>query len=100
MFDVVSSKVAGDYIYFYCINDKKEESVNAALNTHIQNNFTGNASSQKKTADFLKNFIKQCIAHQEIIHSGFNEGENNFNLREFYTLHITYDITPPPPKFI
>lgn len=101
MYDVVKSEIKDGFIYFYCINDKAEETINQALQKHIQDNFSTDSPSQKNMSAIFKNVLKKCISNfnfQELKISG--EETLAVDLGILSLPDIICDISPPPPKFI
>ena len=54
MYDVKSEIQDGDYIIFYCLDDKKETTLLASLNDQIQNNIGTHSASGQKQNNILK----------------------------------------------
>lgn len=98
MYDMTGSEIKDGFIYFTCVNDKKEDSINLALSKHIEDNFD-NSMQQKKMSAIVKNLIKQGIPQENSVQNlKIFESGNNYNQQEFYTARIIYDVSPPPPK--
>ena len=58
MYDIKDKSQDGDYIVFHCLNDKKEETLIADLDKHIQNNIDTKSSSERKQNTVSKNILK------------------------------------------
>ena len=101
LYDIVKKVAKGDSIYFYCINDQKEEHLFANLFEHIKNQIDNSKSlpgKENKTVkiELVKDYFFNLFA------------TNNYRKKEsilysqsdsFYTSFIK-DITSPPPKEI
>ena len=66
MYDAVRTDVHDNYIYFYCINDSKEEKIDQQLENHIRDNLTNNPASQKKSNSIEKNLVKEYLTNQAL----------------------------------
>jgi hypothetical protein len=100
MYDVVSSETKGSFVYFYCINDKNEESIQASLEKHVANHFSTDAASQKRVNTFNKNIVKKGITNNsEIQVSRINNNCLFFNPQIDFLITVTKEISTPPPKF-
>ncbi len=99
MYDVVSSETKGGFVYFYCINDKNEESVRASLEKHVAYHFSTDAASQKRVNTFNKNIVKKGITNNsEIQVSRINNNCLFFNPQIDFLITVTREIKTPPPK--
>ncbi len=58
MYDVRDYSFSGNYIVFHCMDDKKETSSLAYLDTQVKNNTDSKSSSGEKQHKVLKNVIK------------------------------------------
>ena len=101
MFDIARTEIKDNVIYFYCLNDKKEDTLNSALVNHIQNNTTGNNAAEKKSNSVIKSLIKNYLPTPDISSAFSSSGNEGKYAGETYpTLTTIFDIASPPPKFI
>ena len=99
MYDVVKSETRDGFVYFYCINDKNEEFIQASLEKHISDNFSNDAATQKRVNSILKNIIKKGISNNSTIQvSRINNNCLSFNREIEYLFTVTREIKTPPPK--
>ena len=99
MYDIEKQEIYDGYIFFYCINDTKEEKINAQLYQHIDDNIIGFPMSHKKSS-IEKNSIQKYLPHYSIT--------KTFPLVSLYlnsilseqVLTLNLDNETPPPRFI
>jgi hypothetical protein len=99
MYDVVKIKTQGDYIYYYCIDDNKENELFNNLDKHINDYIANNSPENKnKTKSVLKKltdsyFFKRISFEllttivRTLDYSVFSPSHKNF---------ISDVLTPPP----
>lgn len=97
MYDIKDRSVEGDYIMFHCLNDKKEKTLIADLDEHIQNNIDTRSSSEKKQNNSPKNPITDlfCMKQGILIF--------DFSFFLFQSLNcklqtVNLSFLSPPPK--
>lgn len=101
LYDVVKKIQKNDTIYFYCINDKKEEVLFANLEEHIRYETDSNLPQKKGSRELVKMLIKDYFFENSSIAFNFHQEDfifNNFNV----LYHSIPDevISPPPKNFI
>ncbi len=99
MYDIVKKKLTKDSIYYYCYNDKKEESLHKNFVNNFKRSEEGNNSSRRNflklakllTFGFLDSKDKYENVVQEKISTVFIESH-----------HISFipDTSSPPPESI
>jgi hypothetical protein len=99
MYDIVTSKIKNDNIYFYCINDKKESELFASLYQFVEKNITDNFNHNKNLQFLLQKLFNSCY-----LGNFYNE-----MCMSFFIHKITFDSEKyfsfipeklfPPPKF-
>lgn len=70
LYDIIEVKSAGDFVYYYCISDKKEEKLKKALCNYVEGNILDSRSKSSNTKGhdrFLKNVIKDYILSQNSV---------------------------------
>ncbi len=101
MYDIARTEIKDNAIYFYCLNDKKEDAIDLALVKHIQNNVNDNSATGKKSNSILKNLIKIYLPITGLSGSfSSSENDNSYAGRTFQTLTTVFDVASPPPRFI
>lgn len=99
MFDIVKSKINGNSITFYCINDKQEKKLFKNLEEQVlkqieQNKNSKNNSSKKAADQQIKTYFLETIdfcVFQNISSVKFNPYNNQY-------ASIAASITTPPPR--
>lgn len=94
LYDIIRKEVRDDYVILYCVNDKKEESLNNYLYTHLQKNLPGKKGTLGKnklgkgykTQFKSSNVIFKPIADCTVTEPAFSI--------------IYLEIISPPPKFV
>jgi hypothetical protein len=71
MYDVVKEEHSNGFIYFYCINDEKEDELISSLENYTTNDITGNQLKNKPDIDFLKQLIKNLIKDYSIAYNQY-----------------------------
>lgn len=98
MYDIVKQKIVDGFIYFYCINDKKEESLFKYLAEHIKNIIDANAPLSEKNKNITKNIIIDIALisrySYRIINSFFKV--KFFQGISLYNSIFHKPLTPPP----
>lgn len=67
LYDIVDIKREDGFVYFYCINDKKEEKLNEALGDCVEANVVDTQSGSGNTKDhskLIKNIVKDYFPCQ------------------------------------
>ncbi|MFI5144299.1 MAG: hypothetical protein ACHQJ4_01770 [Ignavibacteria bacterium] len=100
LYDIARSEIQGDYIYFYCINDTKEEAISTQLNRQIQENLAFSQFPSKKSEGSEKEFIKEYLPYKMISLILPPISEINFFFPQEKTLTLKLDIDTPPPEDI
>jgi len=100
LYDIARSEIQGDYIYFYCINDIKEEEISKQLNRQIQENLAFSQFPSKKSGTTEKEFIKEYLPYRMISLILPPISEINFFFPQEKTLSLKLDIDTPPPENI
>ncbi len=101
MYDIERSEIHDGYIYYYCINDSKEERINKSLVNHINDNLPDSQAPQKKSDVNGKVSISKYLPHRNIK----DVFPPIINLNKLYhstenLLSIKLDIETPPPEII
>ncbi len=65
MYDVKNTVIQNGFIYYYCINDTKEDELNSSLSQYIVNNLTANPDHQKKAIELLKKVLDKYLPSEE-----------------------------------
>jgi hypothetical protein len=101
MYDIVRSKIEGENIIFYCINDHKEEVLFANLNSQINKELSAN-NSKAKTLQLLKKINFQYVYNSFKV----NISDYYSQLTSYIYFEVNYKkvfkevITPPPQSFL
>jgi hypothetical protein len=66
MYDVVKEEHCNGFVYFYCINDEREDELISSLENCTSNDATSNQLKNKPEIDFLKQLIKNLIKDYRI----------------------------------
>jgi len=99
MFDISSSEVRGNYIYFYCVNDTSEEAITQQLATHVQDNLTDIPTVPKKSNILEKIFLNEYIPQKNLTLEVPPLSETKLFFPQEKVLTLKLDIETPPPKF-
>ena len=98
IYDVKNEYTKNGTIYFYCINDSKEEQLNKMYSENVQSD-TAPVNDHRNTAKFSsKNIISEFIFSKSI---SFFSIISSFLISTFiagYTYTGIDDIIPPPPR--
>ncbi len=101
MYDIARTEIRDNSIYFYCLNDKKEDAINFALAKQIQNDTNDNSSAEKRSNSIAKNLAKLYLPTAGLRGSfSSSENESTYAICTFQTLNAIYDVASPPPKSI
>lgn len=100
-YDIFKRLVKDDVVYYYCFNDKKEETLFANLNDYIANHISSETDKSQHNQDsknFLKNIIKEYAVPNTSLH--FHQGDFT---QLSYPLEYSYSslqqqVLVPPPK--
>jgi hypothetical protein len=101
LYDVVQCKVEGDTYILYCINDTKEEQLNANLNFHEKCLTDQNIPLREKSNTLFQFIIKQALLNK------LNRNLQNESFFRYSFLNIPLPVyfqkeipCPPPKDFI
>jgi hypothetical protein len=98
LYDIVSKKTVNGSTVFYCMNDKQEEKLYAALKDHVMHNTDQNLPVKDKSNLIIKNIIKEALTDKNITQAMSAEAYHmcfRFNstlIQNFIT------VQSPPPK--
>jgi len=98
MYDIIKQETRGDSVYFYCINDTKEEQLFAGLNGIVNKTMGEDSLKQKmlKTAfQLTQNFY---FIHQNNSYTQNCTGKVIYYPMIEYPLYIFHEVIVPPPK--
>ncbi|MEO6883535.1 MAG: hypothetical protein ABI199_05880 [Bacteroidia bacterium] len=99
MYDVVRQKKSDGFVYFYCIQDNREDTLNKALNVQVSMNVlpdskNTNDNSKKLVKAFSKDYfpsINTILIHQ-------SSKNIFFPLLFSHYSNASKDVLSPPPK--
>lgn len=97
-YDIVRQKSDGSNTIFYCVNDTNEEKLFAGLDEHVKQNMDQNLPVKGKSAELLKNIIKEALPDNSIT---ICSNQQNFNIHFIYNSLLKehyISILSPPPK--
>jgi hypothetical protein len=98
LYDLASTRISGDTIIYYCINDKQEEELFANLDDHMQRNISSDIPLNKKINNLIEKLIKEYIKNDYSLNI-FNNGKEIFFYYSGVNFNLVYlKITTPPPK--
>jgi len=100
MYDVVKQEIKGDTIYYYCINDIKEEQLFAVLNGILDKTMQSDGMKErvlKRVFQLSQNFYVLLKAPLSADRNGC--GIIYYPYTEEY-LYIIHDVPIPPPKYL
>jgi hypothetical protein len=97
LYDVYKKEVKGDSVYFYCINDAKENILETAFVIYVESKTQDNTKNTP-IHNILANFFKVAVIPSEYYNSYYQSSIK-------FTTHLVYlfpqhsvDIPTPPPK--
>lgn len=98
MFDVVSKKIINDTIYFYCLNDEKEDILFEQLDVLVKNNIESNLPFKKQNEVVSQLIIKGIFPENTNELSIISDNIFKFRLLDESLKVVYFDILTPPPK--
>jgi hypothetical protein len=96
MYDIYKEETSGDTLSLYCVSDEKEDVINNAIYTYI--NDKKNDNSNSALANIIKIFITIAIVPCESNHKSINTYQNISYLYQISYQNIFLDVPYPPPK--
>lgn len=88
MYDVVKIKIINQKIYYYCINDVKEEKLIAG--------FYKNHSSKKEERNIKRAYNDLYIPQQYLLTSNIHPSHIQVRFDFLYKVNFVRDLAPPP----
>ena len=98
LYDIVRQKDDGVHTVFYCINDKKEEGLFAALEEHVQRNTDQNLPRKQNAVGLVKHIVKDALPDNRselFCHLYFTNCINSF-CNSFPKDQYIQPLSPPP----
>lgn len=96
MYDIVKEVDRDSVIYFYCINDKKEEALEKEFHKRVDEN-TANKKQRTNDNNPLKTLISEPVCYLTIKQTDTETLTFKFQYEGSY-LPVWGDILTPPPK--
>jgi hypothetical protein len=98
MYDVEEAVIKDGFIYYYCVNDTKEDELNSSLSQYIVNNLTSNPDHQKKAVELIKKILDKYIPSEEQFCGNATPPiEKSFVIySNSQSSNFTSPLTPPP----
>lgn len=98
MYDVVKQEIKGDTVYYYCINDIKEEQLFAGLNGILDKTMHGDGMKER----VLKTIFQLSQNFYVLLKPPFSDERNGCGI-VYYPyieeyIYIIHDVPVPPPK--
>ena len=99
LYDIIRKEVKGDSVYFYCVNDKKEEHLFANLYKHIKNHLGDSGSLPDKSGKKSKTeMVKDYFPHDYSVNIHLSSNAFLY-VRPVLAYQLFFkEITPPPPQ--
>jgi hypothetical protein len=100
-YDVVKKETVKDGAVFYCINDKKEETLNAQLNNEVKALFDQSVPGKTSAKTFSKNNLKEYLPVYALAPGAFNNSSlayHPYTIGDYF--FVINNIPSPPPRFI
>jgi predicted P-loop ATPase/GTPase len=99
LYDIVKSSETATTITYYCLNDTKEESLIADLNTHINTHVVANKTNKnsKKSVD---NIVKLYFMSKDITVSYSSLSSLNYLPFNVDFTSTVLEKNAPPPEFV
>ena len=99
MYDVVRQKKVKGFVFFYCIKDVREDTLNKALNTQISMNvLTDSKNTNDNSQKLVKAFSKDYFPSVTCISIIRNSENILFPPLSLKYINVAKDILSPPPK--
>jgi len=101
MFDIISSKLNGDSVYFYCYRDMKESGLFARLDDYLNKYMHDNPEKDKELQTILNSLNTYYLTGElNFNHSSFPY-ENDYLSHQILLIPQEYSsINIPPPKLL
>jgi hypothetical protein len=100
MYDVKSIFDEGEYIVFYCANDKRETKLLAGLDKEAKYNSPQNSTSEKKHDNSSKNPVKDLFIQRNNVPENLSAAVV-FGVTVFhFNSYLAAPLPPPPPEFV
>ena len=99
MYDIVKSNVKNDTVFYYCINDTKEEELFKNLDKQIEDYINNNRTKNHNKVKIKKTINNYLLSR--INYLFFNSSKKISYSQKKYNLNKLFlEIPDPPPKFI
>ena len=99
MFDIISSKLKGDSVYFFCYRDVKESGLFAKLDDYVNRYMNDNPEKGKELQTILISLNTFYLTDEIIFnHCSFPYERDYFSNYILLTPQEFYSINIPPPK--
>lgn len=99
MYDIVKKKINGDTIYYYCYNDKKEETLHKNFVNNFKRSEEGSNSSRRNFLKLAK-LLTICFLDSKDKFENVIKEKITTNFIENHHISFIPDTSSPPPKSI
>lgn len=96
MYDIYKEEISGDTLSLYCVSDEKEDVINYAIYTYINDKKNDNSNSALE--NIIKIFITIALAPAETNYNSINIFNNISFLYQISYQNILLDVPSPPPR--
>ena len=100
LYDVVKSTKTETTITYYCINDSKEESLFASLDSHINTHIASNNKTDKNSKRLIDNVVKLYFSTKQKIENTASASSINYLPYNLIFTSTIIEKNAPPPEFV